>query len=162
MRAVLQRVARASVSVNGDQVSAIGRGLCILLGIAVNDTDTDIDYMVRKILSVRVFNDDKDEMWKKSVKEYGFELLCGTCVRDRCLNSGRKSRSEMENRYPSSPSTVRLPKPDFHLSMKSAQAKDMYDKFLKKLGEAYEPAKIKGPVTLELDSRKFTYTQETL
>ncbi|RUS30017.1 putative d-tyrosyl-tRNA deacylase 1, partial [Jimgerdemannia flammicorona] len=156
MRAVLQRVARASVSVNGDQVSAIGRGLCILLGIAVNDTDTDIDHMVRKILSVRVFNDDKDEMWKKSVKEYGFELLCGTCVRDRCLNSVENPDRRWRTGYQAYPSEfllISIPvhplrsdyqsKPDFHLSMKSAQAKDMYDKFLKKLGEAYEPAKIK-------------------
>lgn len=77
MRAVLQRVARASVSVNDEQVSSIGRGLCVLLGITVDDTDADIDYMVRKILKLRVFNDEKGEMWKKSVTEQNLEILCG-------------------------------------------------------------------------------------
>ncbi|UZO29400.1 uncharacterized protein OCT59_022877 [Rhizophagus irregularis] len=76
MRAVLQRVLNASVTVN-TQVSSIDRGLCILLGIAFDDTIDDLEYMVKKILKVRVFEDEKgEEMWSRSVKDAELEILC--------------------------------------------------------------------------------------
>lgn len=57
-------------------VSSIGKGVCVLVGIGVDDNEADIDYMVRKILTLRVF-DDGQIMWKKSVQDLDFELLCG-------------------------------------------------------------------------------------
>lgn len=57
-------------------VGSIGKGVCVLLGIGTDDTDKDVDYMVNKILNVRVF-DENGMMWKKSVKDAGLELLCG-------------------------------------------------------------------------------------
>ena len=58
MRAVVQRVNRASVSVNGEIVSAIDRGLLVFLGVETGDTDSDLMYMVNKLPSLRIFDDE--------------------------------------------------------------------------------------------------------
>jgi D-aminoacyl-tRNA deacylase len=62
MRAVIQRVARASVSVEGREVSAIGPGLLILLGIAPGDSEQDVDRLAAKVLALRVFADEQGRM----------------------------------------------------------------------------------------------------
>jgi len=58
------------------QVSSINRGLCVLLGIASDDTLDDLEYMIKKILNVRVFEDENETMWSRSVKDLGLEILC--------------------------------------------------------------------------------------
>ena len=58
MRAVIQRVEGASVSVDGEEVSRIGRGLCCLVGVEAGDGDDDVDYISRKICTVRIFDDE--------------------------------------------------------------------------------------------------------
>ena len=74
MRAVLQRVTRACVKVS-DQVSGeIGHGLVVLLGVAHDDTETDIKYLVEKIAAIRIF-DDADGRMNLSVKDVGGALL---------------------------------------------------------------------------------------
>lgn len=62
MRALVQRVARASVSVDGRQVSAIGPGLLVLLGIAPGDTEQDVDRLAAKVLALRIFADAQGRM----------------------------------------------------------------------------------------------------
>ena len=62
MRAVIQRVSSASVSIGGTVVSSIGRGLLVLLGIGQDDDDTDLDYLVRKIAALRIFDDGEGVM----------------------------------------------------------------------------------------------------
>ncbi|MBU6169860.1 MAG: D-tyrosyl-tRNA(Tyr) deacylase, partial [Verrucomicrobia bacterium] len=62
MRAVIQRVAEASVGVDGITVSAIGRGLLILLGIETADTASDIEWLSGKIAGMRIFSDADDKM----------------------------------------------------------------------------------------------------
>lgn len=62
MRVVLQRVAMAAVAVGGEEVSSIGKGLLILVGITENDGDKEIDYLVNKIICLRIFDDDKGVM----------------------------------------------------------------------------------------------------
>lgn len=62
MRVVIQRVAEASVSVNGNKVSAIGRGLLILVGIEEADTASDIEWLSGKIAGMRIFSDEEDKM----------------------------------------------------------------------------------------------------
>jgi D-aminoacyl-tRNA deacylase len=62
MRAVVQRVSRAQVSVNGEIVGKIGKGLLILLGVGQGDSETDADYLVEKIVNLRVFADDSGKM----------------------------------------------------------------------------------------------------
>lgn len=66
----------SSQPVDEKVVGSIQKGLCVLLGIGTDDTDKDVDYMVNKILNVRVF-DDNGIMWKKGVRDAGLELLCG-------------------------------------------------------------------------------------
>lgn len=62
MRAVIQRVEGASVSVDGKELSRIGRGLCCLIGVEAGDGDGDIEYISRKICSLRIFEDEKGLM----------------------------------------------------------------------------------------------------
>lgn len=74
MRAVVQRVARASVSVEGAVVGAIELGLLVLLGVSSNDTTTSADYMVEKLLGLRIFEDEDGKM-NRSVQEAGGAVL---------------------------------------------------------------------------------------
>ncbi|MBO4586066.1 MAG: D-aminoacyl-tRNA deacylase, partial [Bacteroidales bacterium] len=68
MRAVIQRVSEASVTIDGKVKSSIGPGVLILLGIGHEDTREDIDWLVKKIAGLRIFNDDAGVM-NRSVME---------------------------------------------------------------------------------------------
>jgi D-tyrosyl-tRNA(Tyr) deacylase len=74
MRAVVQRVRRASVTVDGNVIASIGPGLLILCGVSPSDADADRDWLARKIVSLRVFDDDAGVM-NRSVRDVGGELL---------------------------------------------------------------------------------------
>ena len=74
MRAVIQRVASASVTIDGKVKSAIGPGLLILLGVGHEDTQEDIDYLVKKSVALRVFPDD-DGVMNRSVVETGGDVI---------------------------------------------------------------------------------------
>lgn len=150
MRAVIQRVLKASVKVGDNLVGSIEKGLCVLVGISHDDTDTDLEYIVRKILNIRLFSDDKDETrWNKSVMDKDLEVLC---ISQFTLYS-----------------TLKGNKPQFHLAMKSDTSRDVYMKVLSELGRLYKEDKIQrgqfgekmevnivndGPVTIILDSKK--------
>ena len=62
MKAVVQRVSRAAVKVDGETIGQIDRGLLVLLGIGKADTETDADWMINKLLNLRIFPDDTDKM----------------------------------------------------------------------------------------------------
>jgi D-aminoacyl-tRNA deacylase len=74
MRAVVQRVTRARVTVDDQVVGEIGNGLVVLLGVAHDDTKADADYLVPKIASLRIFDDNEGKM-NLSLKEIGGGLL---------------------------------------------------------------------------------------
>ena len=74
MRAVIQKVTEASVTVDDEIVGQIGDGLLVLLGIKPDDTEKDIDYIIDKITNVRIFRDDEDKM-NLSVSDVGGGLL---------------------------------------------------------------------------------------
>ena len=74
MRAVVQRVTRASVTVDSDVVGEIGNGLVVLLGIARDDSEEDADYLTDKIAALRIF-DDPDGKMNLSVKDVDGALL---------------------------------------------------------------------------------------
>ena len=74
MIAVLQRVKRASVVVEGETVGKCGHGLCILLGVAREDTEEDAKALVQKLVELRIFCDENDKM-NLSLKDIGGELL---------------------------------------------------------------------------------------
>ncbi|MBO7303322.1 MAG: D-tyrosyl-tRNA(Tyr) deacylase [Clostridia bacterium] len=74
MIAVLQRVKRASVAVDGETVGECKRGLCVLLGVAREDSEEDARALVQKLTELRIFRDENDKM-NLSLKDVGGELL---------------------------------------------------------------------------------------
>ena len=74
MRAVIQRVSEASVRVDGEMVCKIGRGLVVLLGVAVDDTPTDAEYLSEKIVGLRIFSDEAGK-FAFSVQDVQGEVL---------------------------------------------------------------------------------------
>ena len=74
MKAVVQRVKHASVTVNGKLISAIETGFLVLLGICKDDTEKDLDLLVRKITALRVFEDENEKM-NLSLKDVGGRIL---------------------------------------------------------------------------------------
>ena len=74
MRAVVQRVTSATVTVGSEVVGAIDRGLLVYLGAGSNDTDRDVDYVARKLIGLRIFVDTDDKM-SLSVADVGGEML---------------------------------------------------------------------------------------
>ncbi|MBQ6178066.1 MAG: D-tyrosyl-tRNA(Tyr) deacylase [Bacteroidales bacterium] len=74
MRAVIQRVSSASVTIGGQVKSSIGKGLLILLGVGYEDGQEDIDWLVKKISGLRIF-DDEDGVMNRSVVDVGGEAL---------------------------------------------------------------------------------------
>ena len=74
MRAVVQRVSRCSVHVQGEVVGQIGAGLLVLLGVAKNDNESAADYLVEKVLGLRIFEDQQGKM-NLSVREAEGDLL---------------------------------------------------------------------------------------
>uniref|UniRef100_A0A3Q2NZL9 D-aminoacyl-tRNA deacylase n=1 Tax=Fundulus heteroclitus TaxID=8078 RepID=A0A3Q2NZL9_FUNHE len=124
MKAIIQRVTKASVTVGEEQVSSIGRGICVLLGISVDDTQRDADYIVRKILNLRLFEDENGRAWAKSVMERDFEVLCVSQFTLQCILKGNK--------------------PDFHSAMPAELAQPFYNSILESMRSAYKPELIKA------------------
>src|SRR5438045_2105304 len=104
MRVVLQRVRQASVEVDGAVVGSIGRGLLVLLGVGKEDTRADADYMVGKVIELRVFPDDAGKM-NRSLLEVGGSLLVvsqftlyGDCRKGRRPSFDRAAPPEQARR----------------------------------------------------------------
>lgn len=115
MRVIIQRVKSSQVTVNGEIVGKIGRGLNLLVGIANTDTDAELDWMVRKCLELRLFPDETGgDRWQKSVQEIGGELL--VVSQFTLYGDCRKGR-----------------RPSFDRSAVPPLAQDLYEKFVTKL-----------------------------
>ena len=74
MKAVIQRVAHASVVVDGETVGSCGEGFMILLGVAAGDTEADAELLCRKIVNLRIFQDENGKM-NRSIKDINGEML---------------------------------------------------------------------------------------
>ena len=74
MRTVIQRVAQASVTIGGEVRSSIGQGLLLLLGVCEEDTEDDVEWLVRKVVNLRVF-DDAESVMNRSVIDVGGDAL---------------------------------------------------------------------------------------
>jgi D-tyrosyl-tRNA(Tyr) deacylase len=75
MRALVQRVSHAAVTVDGERISAIGKGMLVLLGVKRGDTQQDAAKIARKLQALRIFEDDDGRM-NRSVEEAHGEILC--------------------------------------------------------------------------------------
>ncbi|WP_027627730.1 D-aminoacyl-tRNA deacylase [Ruminiclostridium cellobioparum] len=100
MRAVVQRVKKSSVTVDGSIAGEIGKGLTVLLGVGQEDSDRDIDYLADKIINLRIFEDNNGKM-NLSLLEVGGELLVvsqftlyGDCRKGRRPGYDRAARPE--------------------------------------------------------------------
>lgn len=74
MRTVIQRVQRASVTVNGSTVSSIGQGLLLLLGVEAADTEEDVQWLSRKVLGLRIF-DDEEGVMNRNITDIGGDII---------------------------------------------------------------------------------------
>ena len=74
MRAVVQRVTDARVSVDGDVKGSVGAGMCVLLGVEAGDGDKDLEYIVDKVSGLRIF-DDENGVMNRSILDTGGEIL---------------------------------------------------------------------------------------
>lgn len=74
MKALVQRVSRCTVRVEGQEISSIGPGLLVLLGVSVRDGREDIDYIVRKVINIRIFDDDEGKL-NLSLADKGGEVM---------------------------------------------------------------------------------------
>ncbi len=147
MRIVLQRVARASVSVNGEQVAQIGRGLLLLVGITHDDGDEDARYLAEKCVNLRIFEDEEGKMNISGI-EIGAEILAVSQF--TLYADSRKGRR---------PSFVRAAPPE-----KSEPLFYRFVEYLRKMGLRTETGRFgehmlvelvnDGPVTIILDSQE--------
>lgn len=147
MRAVVQRVRRASVSVSGVVKSEIPQGLLILVGIEKDDNDKDIDYMVSKLVGLRIFEDNEGKM-NLDIKQAGGEMLLVSQF--TLVGDVRKGR-----------------RPSFEGAERPEKALPLFNSLVEKvraeavnvcLGEFQTHMDVKlvndGPVTILIDSRK--------
>jgi len=147
VKVVLQRVTGASVSVAGEVVGRIGRGLVVFVGVANGDTGKDAEYLAQKIVSLRIFPDDAGK-FNLSAQDIKGELL--VVSQFTLLADTRKGR-----------------RPSFSEAAPPAQAEELFDQFVKQAGttglkvetgrfQQYMQVEISndGPVTILLDSRQ--------
>lgn len=105
MRAVVQRVDKADVTVDGQVTGSVKKGLLVLLGVAEGDTEKDLQYMVDKVTGLRIFEDDADKM-NLSVKDVGGELLvvsqftlCGDVRKGKRPSFDKAAKPDLANAY---------------------------------------------------------------
>ncbi len=147
MRAVIQRVKHASVTIGGEIKSAISEGLLILLGIEDSDNDEDIRWLSAKIVNLRVFNDENGVM-NISVKETGGDILL---VSQFTLHASTKKGNR--------PSYIRASKPDIAVPVYEKMIAQLETDLGKKIytGEFGADMKVQllndGPVTIIIDTK---------
>lgn len=105
MRAVVQRVDRASVTVDGQITGQVERGLLVLLGVAEGDTEKDLHYIVDKVCGLRVFEDAEGKM-NLSVQDVGGSLLavsqftlCGDCRKGKRPSFDKAAKPDIANAF---------------------------------------------------------------
>ncbi|MGH9902336.1 MAG: D-aminoacyl-tRNA deacylase [Pyrinomonadaceae bacterium] len=147
MRAVLQRVARASVRVEGETVGEIGGGLVVLLGIARDDAERDAKYLVEKIAGLRVFDDEAGVM-NLSITETGGALL----VVSQFTLYGDARRGRRPSWSDAAPPDVAAPLYEFFVAEARRSVGRVATGSFRRMMEV--ELVNDGPVTILLDSRK--------
>lgn len=146
MRVLIQRVSRASVAIEGERVAEIGKGLLVFVGVATDDTEEDVDYLVRKTSQLRIFDDEQGVM-NLDVRQVEGEVL-------------------VVSQFTLQAATRKGNRPSYIHAAGEAVAVPLYESFKKKLAAAIGKAvpsgrfgadmKVEllndGPVTIWIDS----------
>ena len=145
MKVVIQRALASSVEVDNKLINKIEKGMVILVGVNVEDTSEDVDYLVRKTLNLRIF-DDENGVMNKSILDVGGELLS---ISQFTLQASTKDGN----------------RPSYINAMKGEEAVKLYEEYNKKLNEKVKTypgvfgAEMKvsitndGPITIIIDSK---------
>jgi D-tyrosyl-tRNA(Tyr) deacylase len=147
MRAVIQRVSRASVTVRGEIVGQIGRGLLVLLAVGLGDTEADAAYLAEKVCGLRIFEDEQGKM-NYGVPDVGGSVLAVSQF--TLYGDARKGK-----------------RPSFDAAARPERARELYELFVERIraaglhcetGRFQEMMQVElvndGPVTILLDSGK--------
>ena len=148
MRLLIQRVKNASVSVGGDELSRIGQGLLVLVGVGVEDTDEDMEYLAGKLVRLRIFDDGQGVM-NLDVRQVGGEVL-------------------VVSQFTLQASTRKGNRPSYVRAAPEAVSRPMYERFTARVvellgrevptgefGADMQVALVNdGPVTIWIDSKK--------
>lgn len=147
MRAVIQRVSTASVTIEGDMKSAIGPGFMVLLGIEAEDNNEDADWLCRKISTLRVFSDEEGLM-NKDISDIDGEILV---VSQFTLHASYKKGNR--------PSFIKAARPDVAVPLYEYFVKQLHMLTGKKVATGEFGADMKvalvndGPVTIVMDTK---------
>ena len=145
MKVVIQRALASSVEVDNKLINKIEKGMVILVGVNVEDTSEDVDYLVRKTLNLRIF-DDENGVMNKSILDVGGEILS---ISQFTLQASTKDGK----------------RPSYINAMKGEEAVKLYEEYNKKLNEKVKTypgvfgAEMKvsitndGPITIIIDSK---------
>ncbi len=147
MKAVLQRVSMAKVEIHGRVIGEIGKGVLVFLCAVKGDTEKDLEYLVKKVPALRIFEDDQGKM-NLSVTDVGGSVL-------------------VVSQFTLAGSTRKGNRPSFDNAEEPERANRMYEAFVRRLGETGIPVRSgafgammevslvnDGPVTIWLDSRE--------
>ncbi|KAF3390344.1 D-tyrosyl-tRNA, partial [Penicillium rolfsii] len=124
---VIQRVKSASVTVDSELISSIGKGLLVFAGVGKDDTEKEAENLVNKVLKAKFWPDENGAQWKKNVQEIEGEILC---VSQFTLYGKMKKGN----------------KPDFHDAADPTTARKLYDHFYNRMRENYVPGRVKNGV----------------
>lgn len=122
MKLVIQRVTEASVAVEGQIIGKIDKGLLVFLGIHKNDSAEKIDWLIQKLIHLRIFSDGEGKMNLSIQDIHGAFLIVSQFTLYANCQTGRR--------------------PSFIETMEPTQATILYDQFIEKLSLAYEKAKV--------------------
>ncbi|KAJ5864840.1 uncharacterized protein N7529_006756 [Penicillium soppii] len=127
MKVVIQRVKSASVSVDSELISSIGKGLLVFAGVGKDDNEKEAETLVNKVLKAKFWPDENGVQWKKNVKEIEGEILCVS----QFTLYGKMNKGN---------------KPSFHEAASPETARKVYDHFFTKMSDGYEPDRVKNGV----------------
>lgn len=147
MKAVIQRVSKASIKVNGEFTAQIGEGILVLLGIEDADTDEDIAWLSGKIVNLRIFNDAAGVMNESVIEKKGDIILVSQFTLHASTKKGNR------------PSYIKASKPEIAIPLYEKMIQQLEMDLGKKIGTGVFGADMKvellndGPVTIVIDSK---------
>ncbi|WP_419212450.1 D-aminoacyl-tRNA deacylase [Maribacter sp. X9] len=147
MRVVIQRVLRASVTVDAKQIAAIKEGLLILVGIENSDTQEDIDWLINKIANLRIFNDAKGVMNNSLLDIKGEVIIVSQFTLHAATKKGNR------------PSYIKAARPEVAVPLYESFVKSLENKLGKSVGTGIFGADMKvellndGPLTIIIDTK---------